>query len=74
MILNWMLSKSITTFRRIFPWLKNTGIAVRMKRPLLRPPEPLPLSIRHRLVDYFRDDIARTGELIGRDLSRWLEP
>jgi len=74
MILNRMLVKIVTTFRRIVPSLKNTGIAVRMKRPLLRPPEPLPPSIRRRLTGYFRDDIARTGELIGRDLSRWLTP
>jgi len=75
MILNWMMSKGITTIRRVFPSLpKGTGIAVRMKRPLLHSPEPLPPAIRRRLVDYFRDDVARTGELIGRDLSRWLEP
>jgi hypothetical protein len=75
MLFNWMLSKGITTFRRVFPWLpKDTGIAVRIKRPFLRPPAPLPPAIRRRLVDYFGDDIARTGQLIGRDLSRWQEP
>jgi hypothetical protein len=54
--------------------LKGTGIVARIKAPLLRPPDPLPPHIRHRLIDYFRDDVARTGELIGRDLSHWLEP
>ena len=26
------------------------------------------------LVDYYADDIRKTGELIGRDLSGWLRP
>jgi len=73
-ILNWMLLKSIAGYHRAFPWLpKDTGIVARIIPRLRRPPEPLPPPIRRRLIDYFRDDIARTEELIGRDLSRWVE-
>lgn len=72
-ILNWMLLKSVAAFHRAFPWLpKDTGIVARITPRLRRQPEPLPPAIRRRLVDYFRDDVARTGELVGRDLSRWL--
>jgi hypothetical protein len=72
-IVNWMLLKSVAGFRRAFPWLpKDTGIVARIMPRFRRQPEPLPPAIRRRLIDYFRDDIVRTGELIGRDLSRWL--
>ena len=67
--------RSAVTFQRVLPsMLKGSGVVVRAQRRFLRPPDPLPPAIRRRLVDYFRDDIARAGELIGRDLSRWLEP
>lgn len=33
---------------------------------------PLPASERKAAVDFFREDILRTGDLIGRDLSGWL--
>jgi hypothetical protein len=36
----------------------------------LRP--PLTLEVRHKLLDYFRDDSLQVQDLIGRDLSRWL--
>lgn len=52
--------------------MRNTGLAGRAKRLLLRTPDPLPAAIRARLVEDFRDDIARTEGLIGRSLSRWL--
>jgi hypothetical protein len=31
----------------------------------------LPAELRRELVDLYRDDIARTQDLIGRDLSAW---
>ena len=72
--LYWMLSKSVKGFRRVFPSLpRGTRIAAGIKRRLVRPADPLPPAIRRRLIGYFRDDVARTGELIGRDLSHWLE-
>jgi hypothetical protein len=73
LILNRMLVKSITAFRRVFPsLLKGSGIAGGIHRRIVRPAAPLPPAIRRRLIDYFRDDVARTGELIGRDLSHWV--
>lgn len=52
--------------------LGNTGLAARVQRPLLRRSEPLSLVMRHRLLEEFREDIARTGSLIERDLGHWL--
>jgi hypothetical protein len=72
--LNWLVVKSAVTFRGVFPSLKGTGVVAWTRRRLLCRPDPMPPAIRRRLLDYFRDDIARTGALIGRDLSRWLEP
>jgi len=34
---------------------------------------PLLPSVRAQLLDYFRDDSLRVQQLIGRDLSRWLQ-
>lgn len=52
--------------------LRNTGFAARAQQSLARQPEPLPPSIRRRLLEEFSDDIAKTAGLIGRDLSHWL--
>lgn len=38
---------------------------------IVRP--PFPARLRRRLLDTFHDDIRRTEELIGRDLSGWLD-
>jgi hypothetical protein len=35
-------------------------------------PPPLPASLRARLIAYYRDDVRRLQELLGRDLERWL--
>jgi hypothetical protein len=32
---------------------------------------PLPASLRSELVEYFQNDLAKTGGLIGKDLSHW---
>lgn len=34
----------------------------------------LPAGLKRELMGHFRDDIVRTSELIGRDLTGWLEP
>jgi hypothetical protein len=34
--------------------------------------ETLPEDVRKRLVEYYREDVLKTGELIGRDLTGWL--
>jgi len=37
-----------------------------------RPDAPLDPADRALVIDYYRDEILRTGDLIGRDLSAWL--
>ena len=64
--------KVVDAMRRIVPpSLRGTGLAGRAHALLRRRPEPLSPEIRQRLVAAFRDDIARTEALIGRDLSHW---
>jgi hypothetical protein len=53
------------------PW-RDTGLAGRVQRRLVRPPDPLPAAIRRQLQADFRDDILRTEALIGRSLAGWL--
>ncbi len=43
------------------------------KAHLLQPPPTLTKELRAQLTALYRDDILRTSELIGRDLSHWLE-
>lgn len=54
-----------------------TGFRQRIKAGLiarnLTRPTPLAPGMRHQLVDVFRSDILQLQELIGRDLSQWLE-
>jgi hypothetical protein len=44
----------------------------RLRTRNMRKPPALPPALRRELTAPFRDDIARTGELIGRDLAHWL--
>lgn len=37
-------------------------------------PLPFPAETRGRLIEIYRDDIGRLQDLIGRDLSHWLDP
>ncbi|HYF12119.1 MAG TPA: sulfotransferase [Actinomycetota bacterium] len=54
---------------------RRVGDAVRRLRTrnLRRPPSLSP-EVRTELLAPFRDDVARTAELIGRDLTHWLAP
>jgi hypothetical protein len=36
-------------------------------------PPPFPTEIREQLLDSYREDTLRLQDLIGRDLSPWLE-
>jgi len=38
----------------------------------LRQAPPLPVELRQELTRQFRTDIARTSELIGRNLQHWV--
>jgi hypothetical protein len=46
--------------------------AVSACRIFVQPP-PFPAEIREQLLDSYREDILRLQDLIGRDLSPWLE-
>ena len=54
------------------PSMRYTGLFTRAQRILNTDPPPLPPDLRRRMLDQYRDDITRTGTLIGRDLSHWL--
>lgn len=51
-----------------------------LRRRLLRwnrtpaPAPPVPLAVQREIAEHFRGDVERLGELIGRDLSHWLQP
>jgi hypothetical protein len=58
--------------RRVVPRsVGGTGLGARFHRLFLRKGEPMPAWLRERLAHDFREDILRTSELIGRDLSHW---
>lgn len=51
-----------------------------MRKRLLRwnrvhsSPEPVPLDVQREIARHYRDEIEHLGQLIGRDLSHWLQP
>jgi hypothetical protein len=60
--------------RMLRPWVPrqaaNWGRRLRTRN--MRQAPALPVEMRDRLTGYFREDISRTAELIGRDLTHWL--
>ena len=56
------------------PWvpLRAANWIRRLRTRNMRKPPALPPALRRELTAPFRDDIARTSELIGRDLQHWL--
>lgn len=44
----------------------------RLRMKNMRAAPPLPRELRTELTGPFRDDIERTGELVGRNLNHWL--
>lgn len=50
------------------------GLRRRLRSEMVRPVPRMPSELRQRLTDLYRDDILRLQDLIGRDLSVWLEP
>lgn len=53
--------------------LRGHGLAARLHDSTLTKAPQLDPASRRRLLEGYHDDIGRTGELIGRDLSPWLE-
>jgi len=56
------------------PWVPKRAVnwVGRLRTRNRRQAPPLPAELRKQLTDYFRDDIAKTSELIGRSLKHWL--
>jgi hypothetical protein len=56
------------------PWIPQRAAnwVRRLRMKNMRRPPPLPAEMRRDLTGYFRDDIRRTSELIGRSLDHWL--
>jgi Sulfotransferase family len=48
--------------------------AKRLRQRNLSPAPSFPADLRAELLDYYREDILRLEELVGRDLSGWFEP
>lgn len=70
---NAWLMRAGTAMRRTLG-IRRTGLLAAAQRPLLGgSPPKLPEPIAARLRDEFREDLARTSELIGRDLGHWLQ-
>lgn len=76
---NMLLERAFTTAASIRtavePWLpkRATSWIRRIRAANMQPPPRLPAVLRDELVQrHFRDDIARTAELIGIDLDHWL--
>lgn len=66
--------KGVHAIRNVLPpSMRDTGLAGRAHKYLRRRPDPLPSHIRRQLLADFRDDLHRTGALIGRSLSHWLQ-
>ncbi|HEX3579218.1 MAG TPA: hypothetical protein VHY33_11705 [Thermoanaerobaculia bacterium] len=71
--LNSLFEKALRVIRPFVPQgLQSKGLATRLRRPILRKPEPMSPALRRRLTEQYRGDIIATGELIGGDLSHWL--
>ena len=50
------------------------GLAKRARQLNLRTPPTLSEDLRTRLLEIYREDILKVEELLGRDLSIWLDP
>lgn len=58
--------------RALIPSARIIARVRRMRARNLRQAPPLPPELRRELTRYFRDDVARTSEVIGRNLDHWL--
>jgi hypothetical protein len=62
-----------TALRPIVPKGLRERIFVNLKTRNLSKAPPMPEEARAELIEAYREDVVRLQELIGRDLSRWLE-
>lgn len=61
-----------SALQTIVPKGVRKSVAQHIRKLNLAPKPPLELELRKNLSDYYRDDILRLQDLIGRDLSNWL--
>ncbi len=56
------------------PWVPKQAAnwVRRLRKRNMRQAPPLPAELKKELTRHFRDDIAKTSELIGRSLEHWL--
>jgi hypothetical protein len=68
----FLTSKSLRV--ALQPWLPVQAVnwVRHLRTRNLRAPPPLPPELKRELTENFREDIARTSELIGRGLDHWL--
>jgi hypothetical protein len=57
----------------LLPQSARRGMISRLQSFNLTKPPPLDPKLRRQLTEEYRDDIVKLQELIGRDLSHWLE-
>jgi hypothetical protein len=62
--------------KAVEPWVprRAADLARRLRTRNLKKAPPLPAELKVELRQHFRDDIARTSDLIGRSLDHWLSP
>lgn len=68
------LLTSRTLRAAVHPWIPVRAVnwVRRLRTRNLRAAPPLPAELKRELTRHFRDDIAKTSELIGRGLEHWL--
>jgi Sulfotransferase family len=64
-------SKAVSALKPWIPKLAASWVR-RLRTRNMRSAAPMPPEMKRQLMRHFEDDIARTGQLIGRDLSHWL--
>ena len=59
---------------RLKSWLPSSVVVAgkKLNRRNLQKPPPLEPQVRKEIIEYYREDILRLQDLIGRDLSRWI--
>jgi Sulfotransferase family len=70
------MRRLLAPFKRAIAPLRENAAFQRARATLARPIDYPDLSdeLRLRLVDFYRDDVDRLQELLGRDLSSWTGP
>jgi hypothetical protein len=65
----WNPALKLDSLERFLP----TGSVRYIKGRFFAKPPPFPAEVRRALIDSYREDILKLGDLIERDLSAWLE-